>query len=70
MRSILVLLAALTVGFGVGATTSIDRAPAFTDDSRNGYYFSEEPLGCHPVTDVGETSEPQRRRVELFSAYT
>lgn len=44
MRALLVLLAALTMGFGVGATISIDRAPTFTDDSRNGYYFAEEPV--------------------------
>ena len=44
MRNLLVLLAALTIGFGAGATISIDRAPAFTDDSRNGYYFADEPV--------------------------
>ena len=43
MRGLLVLLTALTMGFGVGAAISIDRTPAFTDDSRNGYYFAEEP---------------------------
>jgi hypothetical protein len=44
MRSLLVLLAALTMGLGLGAAISIDRTPAFTDDSRNGYYFAEEPV--------------------------
>jgi len=44
MRNLLVLLAAVTMGFGVGATITIDHAPAFTDDGRNGYYFVEEPV--------------------------
>ena len=43
MRGLLVLLTALTMGFGVGAIITIDRAPAFTDDSRSGYDLAEEP---------------------------
>ena len=44
MRGLPVLLAAVITGFGVGATITINHAPALTDDSRNGYYFAEEPV--------------------------
>jgi hypothetical protein len=37
MRNLLVLLVSLTMGCGVAAGVTINHAPAFVDDARNGY---------------------------------
>jgi hypothetical protein len=58
MLNLLVLLVALTIGFGVGATITINRAPAFTNDSRNWYYFAEEPaMALKPAKHPAPSAE-------------